>query len=1220
MRVADLSDAYQLVRVTATRDLPAEQTYSIETDCQTFVADGCVVHNTNFPPKRSAQQINQTFGKQLTAANFDIVEKVYRSMVRRIKSRFQTAGGDFPGMVIMVSSAATLDSFTERKLREAKLDPTVFVRDHTAWTSKPMDHFCGKWFYVLCSKSSLRSRILEDGEYDEISPEYLEENNAWLIEVPVEYKEDFESNLEDSLRDIAGVSTQAISAFFQRVDAIDACIAKDRKHPFSSEVWISGSPATFDWDYLCRKIERRLPGGFVETAWAPKEEPSSPRWIHIDTSISGDCVTADTLVATPAGNVRIDSIVAGTPVYSLGSDGKFTVATATNPGLKRKGSPLVRVVTDGGSVRCTPDHKFMLRDGTYREARCLRDGDSLMPLYRRCSAKQRGRRGGGGYEEFYQPASGRYEATHRAVAEYKIGRPLTVDECVHHVGTLNPDNKLDNRPENLSVMTKRDHWRLHQTLIVAYNKSERHRAWAREWGIWSCTHPTLAMVEARRRNGRARCQLINAGESNPSKLEKNRKRFGDMVRERHERGLYAENYKHFNSPEVREKSRASVSVANRRRQWSDESRRKLSMRRQEYLDKIAAGEIERNSVSAETRAKMAAAHRGRTWTEATRVKFMASLKPQEWTEESRVKIADANRNRVWSEESRQKCADAQRRRHEKKQAIKNHKVLRVEDAGHEDVYCLTVDGAHNFVVVFGEERFSSGIVIHNSTGFVMGRISRWVEVVRRDGEGHAYTDTAPYYVIEAMLCIRPPSGDQIYMPDLRRLVYELQAHGFPIHGFSSDSFQYVEMHQQIRRHGIHTELISMDRTIDPFEELKSAIYEKRIEFYEYTPLLQELRSLEYDRVKGKIDHPRHCFTGETRIALADGMCPTFKELSQRTEPFYVYSIGDEGVCIARAEDAHVTMVAEDLVEVMLDNYQVARCTPDHLFMTLDREWVQAQNLTPDVRLMPLYRAKAAKGGTLDYERVWCPIRRERFLTHRLAAGLPHSGTVVHHIDGNKTNNDPRNLEVMERGAHYSHHAADLWDRRRAALREGHRRYVDERGRRISSETMRRAWEEGKFGPPLRACSIEGCVQLASARGLCDVHYQRARRAGALPEKMEKMGENHRVLRVTRVPANEEVYDLSVPGLENFALASGVFVHNSSKDVSDALAGVVWGLRQQAARLPWAADADTPRVAVGHDHGWVSDMIPAEDVDLDEVRAARSAQSAHVLMPFFIGDD
>jgi hypothetical protein len=859
LRVDDLPTEYRLVRVISTRLLPAEQTYSIETDCKTFVADGCVVHNTNFPPKRSAQQINQTFGKKLTAANFDIVEKVYRSMLRRIKSRFQIAGGDFPGMVIMVSSAATLDSFTERKLRDARRDPTVFVRDHTAWTSKPRDHFCGKWFYVLCSKSSLRSRILEEGEYNEITQEFLQENNAWMIEVPIEYREDFESNLEDSLRDIAGVSTQAISAFFQRVDAIDACIV-DRPHPFSSEVWVAGSPATFTWDTLCRKIERRLPGGFVEAAWAPKESPSHPRWIHIDTSISGDCVTADTLVATPAGNVRIDSIVAGTPVYSLGADGKFTVATATNPGLKRRESPLVRVVTDGGSIRCTPDHKFMLRDGTYCEARLLRDGDSLMPLYRRCSAKHPGRRGGGGYEEIYQPASERYAAAHRAVAEYKIGRLLTEDECVHHVGTENPDNKLDNRPENLEVMAKRDHWRLHQTLIVAYNKSERHRAWAREWGLWSCTHPTPAMVEARRRNGSARCRLINAGESNPSKLEKNRKRFGDMVRERHANGLCTENYKNFKRPEVREKTRAAVSISSRNRQWSDESRRKLSIRRQEYLARVASGEIEQKPVSAETRAKMSASRRGKTWTDQARTNHMASLKQQEWTEESRAKIADANRNRVWSEESRQKCAEAQRRRHEKKQSqreIKNHKVLRVEDAGHEDVYCLTVDGEHNFVVVFGEDRFSSGVVIHNSTGFVMGRIERWVEVVRRDGDGHAYTDTAPYYVIEVLLCIRPPTGDQIYMPDLRRLVYELQAHGFPIHGFSSDSFQAVEMHQQIRRHGIHTELISMDRIIDPYEELKSAIYEKRIEYYGYTPLLQELRSLEYDRVKGKIDHPRH---------------------------------------------------------------------------------------------------------------------------------------------------------------------------------------------------------------------------------------------------------------------------------------------------------------------------------------------------------------------------
>ena len=45
-----------------------------------------------------------------------------------------------------------------------------------------------------------------------------------------------------------------------------------------------------------------------------------------------------------------------------------------------------------------------------------------------------------------------------------------------------------------------------------------------------------------------------------------------------------------------------------------------------------------------------------------------------------------------------------------------------------------------------------------------------------------------------------------------------------------------------------------------------------------------------------------------------------------------------------------------------------------------------------------------------------------------------------------------------------------------------------------------------------------------------------------------------------------VFDLSVPGTENFALAAGPFVHNS-KDCADALAGVLWTLSQQQLTTP-----------------------------------------------------
>ena len=40
--------------------------------------------------------------------------------------------------------------------------------------------------------------------------------------------------------------------------------------------------------------------------------------------------------------------------------------------------------------------------------------------------------------------------------------------------------------------------------------------------------------------------------------------------------------------------------------------------------------------------------------------------------------------------------------------------------------------------------------------------------------------------------------------------------------------------------------------------------------------------------------------------------------------------------------------------------------------------------------------------------------------------------------------------------------------------------------------------------------------------------------------------NHRIVKVERLEERVDVYDLEVPGTHNFALASGVFVHNSAK--------------------------------------------------------------------------
>ena len=69
-----------------------------------------------------------------------------------------------------------------------------------------------------------------------------------------------------------------------------------------------------------------------------------------------------------------------------------------------------------------------------------------------------------GYMQRYNPRSPEarsngYVAVHRDVASRKIGRPLRPYEVVHH----RDGDKLNNRPSNLQVVTRKQHWRIHHS-------------------------------------------------------------------------------------------------------------------------------------------------------------------------------------------------------------------------------------------------------------------------------------------------------------------------------------------------------------------------------------------------------------------------------------------------------------------------------------------------------------------------------------------------------------------------------------------------------------------------------------------------------------------------------------------------------------------------------------------------------------------------------------
>ena len=69
-------------------------------------------------------------------------------------------------------------------------------------------------------------------------------------------------------------------------------------------------------------------------------------------------------------------------VYSVDENKRIVVGEGRNARVTRHNSQLFELTLDNGEViRCTPDHRFMLRDGTYKAAQDLTTDDSLMPGY-----------------------------------------------------------------------------------------------------------------------------------------------------------------------------------------------------------------------------------------------------------------------------------------------------------------------------------------------------------------------------------------------------------------------------------------------------------------------------------------------------------------------------------------------------------------------------------------------------------------------------------------------------------------------------------------------------------------------------------------------------------------------------------------------------------------------------------------------------------------------
>jgi len=205
----------------------------------------------------------------------------------------------------------------------------------------------------------------------------------------------------------------------------------------------------------------------------------SMRYPLVDGQGNFGCFTSDTKVKLTDGRdlsfvELVEEHKQGKKNYTFTVDdnGLIKIAEIKNPRLTKKGAEIMKVVLDNGEeIKCTLNHKFMLKNGDYKEAKDLTAGDSLMPAYFRTSTKLDDPNVAG-YSMILQPKQQTWDFVHILSDEWNLNEGTytkSAGRIRHHIDF----NKLNNNPENILRIGWKEHWRLHHEFTSQRHKVDR---------------------------------------------------------------------------------------------------------------------------------------------------------------------------------------------------------------------------------------------------------------------------------------------------------------------------------------------------------------------------------------------------------------------------------------------------------------------------------------------------------------------------------------------------------------------------------------------------------------------------------------------------------------------------------------------------------------------------------------------------------------------------
>lgn len=222
-------------------------------------------------------------------------QSLYASIRKRARSRFMVGGRNY-SLNMIISSPTYASSFISKLIDDNRMNPHAYIIEETLWTVKPKGTYSDKMFLVFKGTPTLDPQIVEDCDFFNtlLATLYLPQkkfaNNdpvacladlpidvqQHFIQIPIDFKKDFEVDLITALQDIASVPTAPLGRLFTSAKHYAKAIA-DMESPFiQDKITITTN-----------KNDGRTVQTYFKPGWKPKH-PELPRYIHFDYSITGD--------------------------------------------------------------------------------------------------------------------------------------------------------------------------------------------------------------------------------------------------------------------------------------------------------------------------------------------------------------------------------------------------------------------------------------------------------------------------------------------------------------------------------------------------------------------------------------------------------------------------------------------------------------------------------------------------------------------------------------------------------------------------------------------------------------------------------------------------------------------------------------------------------------------------------------------------------------------